>query len=133
VGTYSGDDAHANRQYIVVLVIILVAIGIVFGVVLPRSEGGANAARTALILSVLGLLSVAVFWAGLPRYSRSAESSSHARPARAASLAPGSSSACSRCSPTSRSTSETNWDSYTAARDRASAMMRSASARFPKP
>jgi hypothetical protein len=65
-GTYGGDDAHANRQYLVVLVIIVVAIGIVFGVVLPRSEGGANAARTALILSVLGLLSVAVFWAGLP-------------------------------------------------------------------
>jgi len=64
-GSYSGDDAHATRQYLVVLVIILVAIAIVFGFVLPRAVGSANAARTALILSVLGLLTVAVFWAGL--------------------------------------------------------------------
>jgi hypothetical protein len=38
---------------------------VVFGVVLPRAMGKAPAGRTALILSVLALLSVAVFWAGI--------------------------------------------------------------------
>src|SRR5262245_59293414 len=65
-GTFSGDDSHAMRQYLVVLLIIAVATAIVFGFVLPRSVDGANAARTALILSVLGLLSIVGFWAGLP-------------------------------------------------------------------
>ena len=65
-GTFPGDDGHATRQYLVVLLIIAGATAVVFGLVLPRSVGGANAARTALILSVLGLLSIAGFWAGLP-------------------------------------------------------------------
>ena len=65
-GSFSGDDSHATREYLVVLLIIAVAIAIVFGVILPRSVDGANAARTALVLSVLGLLSIAGFWAGLP-------------------------------------------------------------------
>ena len=65
-GTFGGGESHATREYLVELLIIIVAIASVFGFVLPRSVGAANAARTALILSVLGLLSVAVFWAGLP-------------------------------------------------------------------
>ena len=64
-GTF-GEDGSNVGEYLVVLVIVLVAIGIVFGVVIPRALSGANAARTAVILSVLGVLTVAVFWSGLP-------------------------------------------------------------------
>jgi hypothetical protein len=65
-GTFGGDEDHATREYLVVLLIIVVAIAIVFGLVIPRAEAGEHAARTALILSVLGVLTIAVFWAGLP-------------------------------------------------------------------
>jgi len=64
-GTF-GDDNSSVVEYIVVLVIVVVAIGIVFGVVVPRAVSGANAARTAVILSVLGVLTIVVFWSGLP-------------------------------------------------------------------
>lgn len=53
-------------DYLIVLVIIGVAALAVFGWVAPRALRKESAARTALILSVLGLLTVAVFWSGLP-------------------------------------------------------------------
>ena len=61
-GTFSGDDDHQLRQYLVVVAIILVAAVIVFGIVIPRWPG----ATTALVLGGLSILSIAVFWTGLP-------------------------------------------------------------------
>jgi hypothetical protein len=61
-----GDNGDFG-DYWPVLIIIAVLAAIVFGFVVPRAVRGAwPAARTGLILSVLGLLTVAVFWSGAP-------------------------------------------------------------------
>lgn len=61
-----GDDGDFG-DYWPVLVIIAVVAAIVFGLVVPRAGRGAwPAARTGLILSVLGLVTVVVFWSGAP-------------------------------------------------------------------
>jgi len=51
---------------LVVLAIILAGAAIVYGLVVPRALGSQTVGRTALVLSALGLVSVAAFWAGLP-------------------------------------------------------------------
>lgn len=64
-GSFSGDGDFGD--YWPVMLIIAVVAVIVFGFVVPRAVRGAwPAARTGLILSVLGLLTVAVFWSGAP-------------------------------------------------------------------
>jgi hypothetical protein len=61
-----GDGGDFGDYWPVLLVIGVIAV-IVFGLVVPRAVRGAwPAARTGLILSVLGLLTVAVFWSGAP-------------------------------------------------------------------
>jgi asparagine N-glycosylation enzyme membrane subunit Stt3 len=61
-----GDNGDFG-DYWPVLIIIAIVAAIVFGLVVPRAVSGAwPAARTGLILSVLGLLTVAVFWSGAP-------------------------------------------------------------------
>jgi hypothetical protein len=64
-GSLSGNGDFGD--YWPVLVIIAVLAGIVYGLVVPRATGGSwPAARTGLILSVIGLLTVALFWSGAP-------------------------------------------------------------------
>jgi hypothetical protein len=61
-----GDNGDFG-DYWPVLVIIAVLAAVVFGFVVPRVVRGSwPIARTALILSILGLLTVAVFWSGAP-------------------------------------------------------------------
>ena len=61
-----GDNGDFG-DYWPVLVIIGVLAAIIFGVVVPRGLSGAwPTARTGLILSVLGLLTVIAFWSGAP-------------------------------------------------------------------
>jgi len=61
-----GDNGDFG-DYWPVLIIIGVVAAIVFGVVVPRGLSGAwPTARTGLILSVLGLLTVIAFWSGAP-------------------------------------------------------------------
>jgi hypothetical protein len=61
-----GDNGDFS-DYWPVLIIIGVLAAIVFGLVVPRGLSGAwPMARTGLILSVLGLLTVIVFWSGAP-------------------------------------------------------------------
>jgi hypothetical protein len=64
-GTY-GESHPETREYLVVLAIIAVATAAVFGWIVPRGLRRDSAATTALVLSVLGLVSIAVFWSGLP-------------------------------------------------------------------
>lgn len=66
VGTWVGGDEQGTREFLIVCVIIVVAAAIVFGVVVPRGLQREAAGATALTLSVLGLLTVAAFWSGLP-------------------------------------------------------------------
>jgi len=64
-GSFSGNGDFSD--YWPVLIIIAVLAAIVFGAVVPRASRGTwPMARTGLILSVLGLLTVAVFWSGAP-------------------------------------------------------------------
>jgi asparagine N-glycosylation enzyme membrane subunit Stt3 len=64
-GSFSGDGDFGD--YWPVLVIIAVLAAIVFGLVVPRAVSGAwPMARTGLILSAVGLLTVAAFWSGAP-------------------------------------------------------------------
>jgi hypothetical protein len=64
-GTF-GDDEHGWGEYVLVLGIIAVAALAVFGWAVPRWAGSPAAGRTALVLSILGVLSIAAFWSGLP-------------------------------------------------------------------
>ena len=65
-GTFGGDG-NSTGDYIFVLVIIGVLAAIVYGFVVPRAARGIwPMARTGLVLSILGLLTVIVFWSGAP-------------------------------------------------------------------
>lgn len=65
VGTYGGNDDQGTREFLVVCAIIAVAAAVVFGLIVPRGLQREAAGATALTLSVLGLLTVVVFWSGL--------------------------------------------------------------------
>jgi hypothetical protein len=64
IGTFSGSDDNQFWQWLVVLVVTAVGVGVVFWVVVPRFQGGTGGA--ALVLSLVALVSLAVFWLGLP-------------------------------------------------------------------
>jgi hypothetical protein len=63
-GTFSGDGGIT--EYVLVVAISVVAAVIVFGGVLPRTERSGMYARNGIILSGLAILSVFIFWTGLP-------------------------------------------------------------------
>ena len=63
VGSFSGNDDHQLRQWLIVLAISAAVTAVVFWVVVPRID---NVARGALILSVIGVLTIIVFWLGVP-------------------------------------------------------------------
>jgi len=65
-GEQTAGGESSVWEYLIVLAIIGVAALAVFGWVAPRALRKESAAWTALILSVLGLLTVAAFWSGLP-------------------------------------------------------------------
>jgi hypothetical protein len=60
------EGGHGVGEYLVVLAIIGVGALVVFGWAVPRWAGSPAAGRTALVLSSLGVLSLAAFWSGLP-------------------------------------------------------------------
>jgi hypothetical protein len=66
VGTWAGGDEQGTKEFLVVCATIAVAAAIVFGLVVPRGLQREAAGATALTLSILGLVTVAVFWSGLP-------------------------------------------------------------------
>jgi hypothetical protein len=59
------SNEHDAGEYLIVLGIAAVALALVFGTVV-RTAGSGNPGRRAVILGVVGFLSNAVFWAGLP-------------------------------------------------------------------
>jgi len=63
IGSFSGNDDHQWRQWLIVLAISAVATAVVFWLVVPRID---NLARGALILAVIGLVTIVVFWLGVP-------------------------------------------------------------------
>ena len=67
LGTF-GDHYESDqvREYVFVLGIIAVAAGLVFGIVVPRGLAKVAAGGTAVALSILGFLTIAIFWSGLP-------------------------------------------------------------------
>ncbi len=65
-GDHSGNSSHDGREFLIVLAIVAVGAAVVFGFVVPRGLGREAVGTAAIILSVLGLLTVAVFWSGLP-------------------------------------------------------------------
>ena len=67
LGTFgdSGGDNGA-KDFLIVLAIVAVGGAVVFGWIVPRGLGREAAGASALVLSVVGLLTVAVFWTGLP-------------------------------------------------------------------
>jgi hypothetical protein len=65
VGTWAGGDEHGAKEFLVVCAIIAVAAAVVFGWVVPRGLQREAAGATALTLSILGLITVFVFWSGL--------------------------------------------------------------------
>ena len=68
LGTYgdSGNDDHKTREFIVVCAIIAVAAAVVFGWVVPRGLQREAGGAVALTLSILGFVTIAAFWSGLP-------------------------------------------------------------------
>jgi hypothetical protein len=64
-GSFSDNGDFGD--YWPVLIIIAILAAIVFGFVVPRAVRGAwPLARTGLILSILGLVTVVAFWSGAP-------------------------------------------------------------------
>ncbi|MEO6203764.1 MAG: hypothetical protein ABIO67_00030 [Mycobacteriales bacterium] len=59
------DNAHGMGDWLVAVGVAAVATALVFGLVVRTASEG-NPGRRALVSSVFGVLSVAVFWAGLP-------------------------------------------------------------------
>lgn len=66
VGTWGGGDEHGTREFLIVCAIIAVAAAVVFGWIVPRGLQREAAGAAALTLSILGLVSIAAFWSGLP-------------------------------------------------------------------
>ena len=64
-GTF-GEETHATREYLVVLSLIAVAALLVFGWAVPRALRSTAAGWTAIVLGALGIVTVLVFWSGLP-------------------------------------------------------------------
>jgi hypothetical protein len=64
-GTF-GDDNHETGDYLVVLAVIGVAALVIFAWIVPRALRKESAGATALVLAVLAVLTIGVFWSGLP-------------------------------------------------------------------
>jgi hypothetical protein len=67
--SHGTDESAENPEYwelILVFGLVAAATAIVFGVLVPRALREADSGMTAIVLSTLGLLAVAVFWSGLP-------------------------------------------------------------------
>jgi hypothetical protein len=64
-GTF-GDVDPDTGEYLAILGLIAVATAAVFGWVVPRGLRRKETGVTALVLSLLGLVTVAVFWSGVP-------------------------------------------------------------------
>jgi hypothetical protein len=60
-------DNGSTGPFIVTSVIAVVAAAVLFGRVVPRAIDGPRAARVALLLAALALLTGVVFWSGLPQ------------------------------------------------------------------
>jgi hypothetical protein len=58
-------DGDALTEYLQVAVVIVVATAVVFGLVV-RTAPPATAGRRAVVLAVLGFLTLVAFWSGLP-------------------------------------------------------------------
>ncbi len=63
-GTDGGE--HSVGEFLVVVAFILVAAGVVFGLVVPRFLDRPSAAGVGLGLSIAALVLVMAFWSGLP-------------------------------------------------------------------
>jgi hypothetical protein len=69
LGAWGIFGEHGDQpwgEFLVICAVIAVAALAVFGWAVPRWAGSAAAARAGLILAVLGILTIAVFWSGLP-------------------------------------------------------------------
>lgn len=73
IGTFwdlSGNDTAGRdsfvSHYLPVVAIVIVATALVFGLVVRTASASSSMATRALVLGVLGLLTVLVFWTGLP-------------------------------------------------------------------
>lgn len=63
IGSFSGDNDHEWRQWLIVLAVSAVVTAIVFWAIVPRID---NLPRGALILAVVGAVAIVVFWLGIP-------------------------------------------------------------------
>ena len=69
IGTYAegnGSSNHSTGDFLVVCAIIAVGAAVVFGWIVPKMLDRTSQGTPALVLAVLGLLTVVVFWSGLP-------------------------------------------------------------------
>jgi hypothetical protein len=64
-GTY-GESNPETWEFLILLGVIAVAAAVVFGWIVPRGLRQDAAGASALALSVVGLVTVAIFWSGLP-------------------------------------------------------------------
>ena len=63
---HTAGEEHNPGEFLLVLGIIAVGAGAVFGWAVRRWLGSRAAGVAGLVLAVIGLLSVAIFWSGLP-------------------------------------------------------------------
>lgn len=69
IATFVGETQEdQTRIYWILALLILLLTAVVFGTVVARAAGRApeNAAKTGIVLSVIGLAAFVVFWSGIP-------------------------------------------------------------------
>jgi hypothetical protein len=59
------SDEHGWREFLIVCGLSLVAVALVFGLAVARLQDSPRAGAVGLALSIVGLLTVAAFWAGI--------------------------------------------------------------------
>jgi hypothetical protein len=68
IGTYAdpSESEQGTREFLIVCAIIAIGAVAVFGWVVPKMLERTSPGTPAIVLAVLGLLSVVLFWTGLP-------------------------------------------------------------------
>ncbi|HZR94560.1 MAG TPA: hypothetical protein VFA56_02630 [Gaiellaceae bacterium] len=66
LGAYGEAGSKDTKAFLIVLAVVAIGAAAVFGYIVPRGLGREAAGVTALALSAAGLLTVIVFWSGLP-------------------------------------------------------------------
>ena len=65
IGNFGGDTDHSVSEWLITVAVAAVVAVVVFALVVRTAATG-NPGRRSAVVGVVGVLSIAVFWAGIP-------------------------------------------------------------------